>query len=205
MQEGTTTTLLESRQDFAGANRRFAELVEKVRLGSGLEELYAVAKGFSFFLMRQLGKEDLQDKVHDIFVATAQAIRRGKLRDPERLIPFVTKVTRFYTYSEIERRSQNRRVQGPLEHTNVPDARVNLEQTAYRKQKVRIVRDILHSMDDRDCDVLRRFYIQEQSKEQICEEMRLTNTQFRLLKSRAKSRFAKLGTVKLRDRSSNAA
>jgi len=201
----TTRNLLEPHQGFASANRRFAELVEKVRLGSGLEDLYGVAKGFTFFLMRQLGKDDLQDKVHDVFVATAQAIRRGKLRDPERLIPFVTKVTRFYTYSQIERRTQNRRVEGSLEHANVPDSRVNLELTAYRKQKIRIVRDILHSMSDRDCDVLRRFYLQEQSKEQICEEMQLTKTQFRLLKSRAKSKFAKLGASKLRSRSSNAA
>jgi RNA polymerase sigma-70 factor, ECF subfamily len=201
---GVTSTKISQSQGLAGTNRRFAELVEKVRLGTGLEELYAVAKGFSFFLLRQLGRDELQDKVHDIFVATAQAIRRGKLRDPERLIPFVTKVTRFYTYSQIERRTQSRRLQGPLEHANVPDDRVNLERTAYQKQKVRIVHDILHSMNERDCDVLRRFYIQEQSKEQICEEMRLTNTQFRLLKSRAKSRFAKLGAVKLRQ-SSNAA
>ena len=197
--------LVQSHQNFTTTNRRFAELVERVRLGSGLEELYAVAKGFSFFLMRQLGKDDLQDKVHDVFLATAQAIRRGKLRDPERLIPFVTKVTRFYTYSQIENRSQNRRLQGPLEHANVPDNRVDLERGVYQKQKVRMVRDILHSMNERDCDVLRRFYLQEQSKEQICEEMCLTKTQFRLLKSRAKSRFAKLGASKLHGQTTHAA
>jgi hypothetical protein len=38
--------------------------------------------------------------------------------------------------------------------------------------------------------VLSRFYLFEQPQEQICAEMNLTATQFRLLKSRAKTRFA---------------
>jgi hypothetical protein len=33
----------------------------------------------------------------------------------------------------------------------------------------------------------------EQTQEQICAEMNLTETQFRLLKSRAKARFGELG------------
>ena len=37
-----------------------------------------------------------------------------------------------------------------------------------------------------------RFYLYEQSQDQICAEMGLTETQFRLLKSRAKTRFAEL-------------
>lgn len=181
---------------------RFAELVERIQRGhpAGLEELYGLAKNFTFFLMRQLGTEDLQDKVHDVFVTTAQAITAGKLRDPERLLPFVTTVTRFYTYGQIERRTQSRKQQGTLEQVHVPDARVNLEQTAYRKQKAMIVRDILRAMGPRDRELLRRFYLLEQSKEQICEEMKLTPTQFRLLKSKAKSKFAQLGAVKLRRR-----
>src|SRR6516164_3587947 len=63
---------------------RLAELVDRIRRGhpAGLEELYGMAKNFSFFLLRQLGHDDLQDKVHDVFVTTAQAIVAGKLRDP---------------------------------------------------------------------------------------------------------------------------
>ena len=42
-----------------------------------------------------------------------------------------------------------------------------------------------------------RFYLREQTPEEICDEMGLTETQFRLLKSRAKARFAELGRKKL--------
>jgi hypothetical protein len=37
----------------------------------------------------------------------------------------------------------------------------------------------------------------EQTQEEICKEMRLSETQFRLLKSRAKARFGELGRKRL--------
>ena len=185
-----------------GPLSRATDVVEMIRTGhpAGLEELYVMARNFTFFLMRQLGNEDLQDKVHDVFVTAAQAIHSGKLRDSSRLTPFLTTLTRFYTYGQIERRVVRRRHAAPLEHTNVPDRRVNLEQSVYRDQKRRIVRDILRSMPKRDRDVLHRFYVQEQTKEQICREMDLTATQFRLLKSKAKNQFAQMGLRKLKIR-----
>jgi RNA polymerase sigma factor (sigma-70 family) len=165
---------------------------------AGLEELYVMARNFTFFIMRQLGSDDLQDKVHDIFVTAATAITAGKLRDSERLTPFLTTLTRFYTYGQIDRRVVRRKYVTPLEHANIPDRRMNLENSVYKQQKLRIVRDILASMPKRDRDVLERFYVLEQTKEQICQEMNLTATQFRLLKSKAKSTFAKLGQRRLK-------
>ena len=49
----------------------------------------------------------------------------------------------------------------------------------------------------RDREILTRFYLQEQTQEEICKEMILSDTQFRLLKSRAKARFAEMGRRKL--------
>jgi hypothetical protein len=39
--------------------------------------------------------------------------------------------------------------------------------------------------------------LKEQPQEQICREMDLTETQFRLLKSRAKAKFGEIGKKKL--------
>jgi RNA polymerase sigma-70 factor, ECF subfamily len=181
------------------APNRAVELVEKIqqREPGGFEELYGLVKNFTFFLMRQLGSEELQDKVHDVFVTVAQAILSGKLRDPERLVPFLTTVTRFYTYNQIERRISRRRVCTLSDGVNPPDTRMNLEKNAYSQQRQRIAKEILSAMPRRDRDVLHRFYLEEQSKEQICQEMELTPTQFRLLKSKAKSTFTELGRRRL--------
>ena len=178
---------------------KISDLVERVRARQTIafEELYALVKNFTFFLMRQLGTEDLQDKVHDVFLTVTQAILTGKLRDPERLIPFLTTVARFYTYNQIERRVSRRRVGYLSDGINPPDSRVNLELSAYQKQMAEIAQEILSAMPRRDRDVLNRFYLEEQSKEQICDEMQLTPTQFRLLKSKAKSTFTEMGERRL--------
>jgi|SRR5947209_12161087 len=182
------------------ASSKIGDLVARVqsRQTAAFEELYGLVKNFTFFLMRQLGAEDLQDKVHDVFLTVAQAILSGKLREPERLIPFLTTVTRFYTYNQIERRISRRRVSALSDGMNPPDVRVNLEHSTYQQQRIKIAREILGAMPRRDRDVLSRFYIEEQSKEQICDEMQLTPTQFRLLKSKAKSTFTQLGERRLK-------
>ena len=56
---------------------------------------------------------------------------------------------------------------------------------------------ILRGLGDRDREILTRFYIYEESQEQICRDMDLSENQFRLLKSRAKAKFSVLGKRKL--------
>ena len=56
----------------------------------------------------------------------------------------------------------------------------------------------LAQLNPRAREVLIRFYLDEQPIEQICDEMALTSTQFRLLKSRAKAKFGAQGQRKLR-------
>ena len=73
----------------------WARLVARIREGEpgAMEELYGVfERGIRYFLLRNLGPEDVEDKVHDCFVIVAQAIRRGELREPERLMGFVRTV-----------------------------------------------------------------------------------------------------------------
>lgn len=66
-----------------------------------------------------------------------------------------------------------------------------------QRQRSELVLSILRKMASRDREILTRFYLEEQPLEQICEDMSLTDTQFRLLKSRAKARFADLGKKRL--------
>jgi DNA-directed RNA polymerase specialized sigma24 family protein len=65
------------------------------------------------------------------------------------------------------------------------------------QQKSELMERVLRGLSKRDREILTRFYLDEQPQEQICEEMQLTETQFRLFKSRAKTRFGELGRKKL--------
>ena len=87
----------EARPPEAGGDGAFpeapwAEMVRRIRAGdpSGMEELYRVfSSGVRFHLLRQFGSQDLDDKLHDVFLIIARSIRDGELRDPERLMGYV--------------------------------------------------------------------------------------------------------------------
>src|SRR5215831_8187107 len=81
------------------------DLVERLRNGepSALEELYRIfAKGVRFFIYRQLGPQDLDDRVHDIFVTVTESILNGELREPERLMGYVRTVVRRMVAAHID-------------------------------------------------------------------------------------------------------
>jgi RNA polymerase sigma-70 factor, ECF subfamily len=178
-----------------------SELVGRIQTGEtdGLEELYALfSKGIRFYLCRQLGPQELDDKVHDTFVVVVQAIRRGELREPERLMGFVRTIVRRLVAAHIDRVVHTRREQMDLEGSlRIADPAENPEETAMFRQRADLIERVLGELSKRDREILTRFYLKEQGQDQICSEMALTDTQFRLLKSRAKARFGELGKKKL--------
>ena len=185
----------------AGAHAGWVELVERIRLEQtdGMEELYQLfSRGIRFYLCRQLGPQELDDKIHDTFVVVVQAIRRGELREPERLMGFVRTIVRRQVAAHIDKVVHNRREQAEFDSTvRVPDPRGNPEEAAIFRQRIGLIRQVLGELAERDREILTRFYVDEQGQDQICLEMGLSETQFRLLKSRAKARFGELGKKKL--------
>jgi RNA polymerase sigma-70 factor, ECF subfamily len=192
----------------ADAYAAWAVLVERIRTGEtdGMEELYQLfSKGIRFYLCRQLGPQELEDKVHDTFLVVVQAIRRGDLREPERLMGFVRTIVRRQVAAHIDKIVHVRREQMDIESSSrIPDPAGNPEENAIFQQRSKLIQRVLEELDDRDREILTRFYLREQGQEQICSEMVLTETQFRLLKSRAKARFGELGKKKLAQRSLSA-
>lgn len=179
----------------------WTDLVSRIGAGegSGMEDLYRLfSRGIRFYLCRRLGPQELDDKVHDTFLIVVQAIQRGDLREPERLMGFVRTVVRRQVAAYIDQAVHNRREQADIEFgAKVADARRNPEETAIAREKAELMEKVLSSVSRRDREILTRFYLREQSQEQICQEMSLSETQFRLLKSRAKARFGQAGKRQL--------
>jgi len=176
-------------------------LVARIRAGepSGMEDLYRVfSKGIRFFLCRQLGPQDLDDRVHDVFLIITQSIQKGELREPERLMGYVRTIVRRQVAAQIDSTVQARRNQVDLDFgALLSDHRPNPERQIIDRENVDLAMRILRSLPKRDREVLIRFYLQEQRPDQICREMNLSETQFRLIKSRAKARFGELGKARL--------
>jgi RNA polymerase sigma factor (sigma-70 family) len=182
----------------------WADLVSRIRQNDpeGMEELYRVfSRGVRFYLCRQLGPQDLDDRVHDTFLIVAQAIQRGELREPHRLMGYVRTIVRRQVAAQIEDNILSRKQAYDLDWgLAVQDIASNPEQSAIRRENQQIALKVLKSISPRDREILIRFYLWEQPAERICAEMGLTDTQFRLLKSRAKARFGQLGKRKVTKR-----
>jgi len=194
----------DGRDDPESLSHCWAELVTRIQSGDqqALEELYRVfSKGIRFYLCRQLGSQDLDDKVHDVFLIITQAIQKGELRQPERLMGYVRTIVRRQVAIHIDAAVQARRNQASLEvGAVVRDRQPDPERLAIERQNLELAMRILRSIPERDREVLIRFYLKEQPQEQICEELKLSSTQFRLIKSRAKARFGTLGRASLTQR-----
>lgn len=195
--------------DSGDAYPEWADLVGRIREGTtdGMEELYALfSRGIRLYLVRQLGPQELEDKIHDTFVVVVQAIRRGELREPSRLMGFVRTIVRRQVAAHIDKIVQSRREQTEVDNTpRVMDPSTNPEESAIFSERKTLIHRVLSEIPARDREILTRFYLLEQSQEKICSEMELSDTQFRLLKSRAKSRFGELGRKRLAHRNLHAA
>jgi DNA-directed RNA polymerase specialized sigma24 family protein len=73
-----------------------------------------------------------------------------------------------------------------------PQATPDAEACLIEREHQEIASRVLQAMGERDRELLIRFYLREQSPRQIQEELSLSETQFRLIKSRAKARFTDL-------------
>ncbi len=182
----------------------WAELVERIRSGEtdGMAELYALfSKGIRFYLCRQLGPQELDDKVHDTFLVVVHAIRKGELREPHRLMGFVRTIVRRQVAAHIDRMVHDRKEQIDMDASvRIIDPSGNPEDAVMFRQRNDLIRRVMAELCERDREILTRFYLREQGQAEICSEMDLTETQFRLLKSRAKARFGELGKKRLAHR-----
>jgi RNA polymerase sigma-70 factor, ECF subfamily len=182
----------------------WTSVVDRIRSGdpAAMEELYAIfVKGVRFYLWRQLGPQDLDDKVHDVFLIIAQSIQRGELREPERLMGYVRTVVRRQVVAHIDTAVQARRNRQTIDPAMVlSDHRPDPERRVIEQQSQDVAWRILNGLPKRDREVLVRFYLREQTADEICADLNLTETQFRLIKSRAKARFGELGRRRLSQR-----
>ncbi len=179
----------------------WGELVDQTRRGDrgAVAQLYRRFDGnFRAFLSSRVGPDETDDRLHDSFVITVEAIRCGHVRAPEKINSFFLTVLRRQLTAENHRGARYHRPDRRDDaEPQFSDPRPNPEERAAEAQTRGLVQLVLAELPPREREILTRFYLLEQSPEEICAEMMLSATQFRLLKSRAKARFARAGRCRL--------
>ncbi len=175
---------------------QFADVVRQVANSEaeGFENLYRIFSTQAVALRRQFGFQDFEDRLHDVYLIVVDAIQAGKVREPKALLSYIQGTARFVLCAHASTRTRRQRLSGTLQHwESNRGCRQCPEESFWHKERSAIMQDLLRNLSRREREVLERFYIQEQDKDQICRDMGLTDTQFRLAKSRAKAHLARLG------------
>ena len=169
------------------------DLVDRIRRGErgSIEDLCGMLRISAYCqLMRRVERQCLEDKFHDVVVTVLEAIASGALKRPDRLMGFVHTIARRGVAAQIRANIKSRRCTSFEESDFARSDAKSPEATAAQSEKLERLDALLNLLRPRDRDLLIRFYLYEQSPAQICLEMHLTATQFRLYKSRALARCA---------------
>lgn len=157
----------------------------------GEELLYSTFSRGLRFLAAKHCPEYADDCVHDTILTVTKQIRQGQLKTAAALpgyLNIVLKRTAWNKKMESERLGANDEVFTTVVQTH-SDERSNPQRLLEIEERARILREGLQSLKPQEREILTRFYLKGESPEVICEQMNLTDTQFRLNKSRSKQKL----------------
>jgi RNA polymerase sigma-70 factor (ECF subfamily) len=175
-------------------------LVERVRAGELAAEAELVERfshGLLLMLRRLTQNPALADDLHQETLALViEKIRRGEVREPERLAGFIRSTARNLFIAD--RRKEAREdgdepkpavsaVSSLSDHRNAALDRVLAE------EETRQVRTLLGELRyERDRQLLIRFYLADDSKEEICKNLEIEPDRFNQVLHRARERLREL-------------
>lgn len=153
--------------------------------------LYEQLREWRYGIWRRIGAADADDLLHDAFVATLEFLRRGQMRNPDAMFGLVRGVLRNKEIQWIDRRRIAREcvsIDFPWALA-IPSAADDPEVALLVRERRRRALCGIRRLRPGDREIIVRFYLAEETPEQICTAMRLSPTQFRLKKSRALDRI----------------
>ena len=170
----------------------------------GEEMLYsALSRGMKFLAIRKLGPDDGVECFHDTMLTLIRRIREGALQEPAALFGYARTILLRHISEQFDKRRRLSTVDDfdTVSHA-IADPRLSPEAAIEAEQRKAAMRRGLLALRPKEREVLTRFYLQEQSIEEIQQEMNLTTTQFRLLKSRSKQKLENITAATMQNEQS---
>jgi RNA polymerase sigma-70 factor (ECF subfamily) len=174
-----------------------ADLVRRILAGERSAEAELVtrySRGVSI-IVRRIARDPTitEDICQEAFRLVLEKVRRGDVREAEKLSGFICSLARNLAIDHFRQASRcevaedvelNRTISDP-----VPDQLTVLLQ----REKASALRQVLNELKPaRDREILYRFYLAEEDKEVICADLGLTSLHFNRVLHRARERFREL-------------
>jgi len=144
------------------------------------------------------GRPEAEDLFQDTFRLGLEKLRRGELREPAKLPGFLAQIARSLAiehYRKAARRKTDADSDAVLEAV-APSA--SPLSGLLERESSALVRQVLHELaNERDRQILLRFYIAEEDKDRISADYGLSSLQFNRVLHRARQRYKELLTERL--------
>ncbi len=181
----------------SGEGRIAADLVQRIAAGDTDAERLLFERyhrGLLFLLQRLTGSpEQAEDLRQETFRIVLERLRGRSLEQPEGLLGFLRGTARNLVLAE--RRKANRRPleSGSEELAEMADPAPSAAESLVRAEDARLFRRLLGELrSERDRQLLLRFYVAGEEKQEICRTLGLSHPHFKRVLYRARQRFKEL-------------
>jgi RNA polymerase sigma-70 factor (ECF subfamily) len=184
-----------------------AVLVARIQSGERAAEDELVtrfSRGLLLLVRRLGGGPALADDLHqETFALVIEKVRRGEVREPERLAGFIRATARNLFIADRRKAARNLSLDAADAGSGEGDRRPAADRLADRgpepleralaAEEARRVRRLLGELRfDRDRQVLVRFYLSDASKEEICQALEIEPERFNQVLHRARERLREI-------------
>lgn len=153
-------------------------------------------KGLLYVLRRNAGKVELaEDLWQETFRVAIEKLRKSELKEPARLAGYLKGIAANLLTADVRKNLRRRTTAQSDVLDGIADtSRDPLVEVS--RDEVRVaVRKLLSELPvERDRQILLRYYVHDEDKRQICDELKLDSVHFNRVLFRAKQRFHDLLT-----------
>lgn len=183
--------------ELAAGNEKPADLVRRILAGerSAEEELvHRYSRGIAIIIWRTVkDRADTDDLCQETFRIALEKIRRGDVREAEKLSGFICSLARNLALEHFRKTPRTETPEEAERNRPISDPASDQLNVLLQKERATAVRQVLKELKTaRDREMLYRFYIAEEDKEKICLDLGLSSLHFNRVLYRARERFREL-------------
>lgn len=139
------------------------------------------------------GRPEAEDLFQDTFRVALEKLRRGELREPEKLPGFLAGIARSLAIEHYRKATRRKTDPDSEALLAVPASGAGQLGQLLNRENAGLVRQVIRELGTaRDREILLRFYIAEEDKERIKEDLGLSSLQFNRVLHRARERYRDL-------------
>ena len=159
------------------------------RAGGEMIERYS--RGLRFLLRRRTrDSEQAEDLLQETWLVALNKIRTKGLEDPARLAGYLAGIARNLAIGEVRKAARQKTSANSELVDRIPDDSDNPYRKVSRAEVCNHVRDLINGLStERDREILNRFYVYEEDKPKICEQLGVDSTHFNRVLFRARQRL----------------